>query len=559
MEKPIILCVEANPELSKTLLDQIEQRIGADFDCLAVTNAMEALEVIDDIIDNGKELAVVITDQNIPNGIYGDELLIRVHAVFPETVKILLCEKHELNRVANAVEKARLYRYILKPWEEYDLTLTIEEAARSYLQYLQLIQYNQYNRLLRNLNRAMQELSGEMEYERLVKRFINTVIEVTGAEIGFLFLFTQEKLNIAAVAFSKTEQARRLQRDLVKPQPSLLQEVLVNMKQVLYKPFARDYRMAAHITHKGTVLGYVYVENSISGNVFDANQREILQMLASQMAISLENARLYRNLEKKSNEVNRIAGVIKDKEENINESLIYANKIINATLPNPKYFLQLFPDSFFFQLAKEQVGGDFLWWAEKNEFVFFAVVDCTGIGVPGAFMSIVVNNLLTQIVNQYELTELESIVQMLNLQLQAALDEEYALSLSFCCLNSEQSKLQFLGIKRSILWVRNNDVTELQNNRFYLDNYTDPRTQFKTTTLNLQKGDILFLYTNGITHQLGGPERKKLGIKKIKDTLLKHNQLPLAQQGIALQTLLENWRGVTPIMDDMLALAVKIK
>jgi serine phosphatase RsbU (regulator of sigma subunit) len=559
MVKPIILCVEANPELSETLLDQIGQRVGVDFDCMAAANAIEALEVIDDIIDNGKELAVVIADQNIPNGIYGDDFLIRVHAVFPETVKILLCEKHELNRVANAVEKARLYRYILKPWEEYDLALTIEEAARSYLQYLQLIQYNQYNRLLRNLNRAMQELSGEMEYEKLVKRFINTVIEVTEAEIGFLFLFTQEKLNIAAVAFSKTEQARRLQRDLVKPQPSLLQEVLVSMKQVLHKPFARDYRMAASITHKGTVLGYVYVENSISGNVFDANQREILQMLASQMAISLENARLYHNLEKKSNEVTQIVGVVRNKEENINESLIYANKIIKATLPNSKYFLQLFPDSFFFQLAKEQVGGDFLWWAEKNESIFFAVVDCTGIGMPGAFMSIVVSNLLTQIVNQYELTELEAIVQMLNLQLQAALDEDYALSLSFCRLNSEQNKLQFLGIKRSILCIRNNDVIELQNNRFYLDNYTDPRMPFKTTTFDLQKDDILFLYTNGITHQLGGPEKKKLGINKIKDMFLQYNHLPLAQQGAALQTLLENWRGTNPIMDDMLALAIKIK
>ncbi|MCS6904693.1 MAG: SpoIIE family protein phosphatase [Bacteroidia bacterium] len=558
MVKPIILCVEDNPQLCEALVEQIDQRIGDDFDCLAAPNAIEALEIIDEIIDNGKELAVVIADQTIPNGIHGDEFLIRVHSVFPETIKILLCEKHELSRVANAVEKASLYRYILKPWEEYDLALTIEEAARSYLQYLQLVQYNQYNRLLRSLNRAMQELSGEIEYEKLIKRFINTAIQITEAEIGFLFLYTQQKLNIAAVAFSKAEQARRLQRDLVKPQPSLLQEILISMKQVLHRPFAKDYRMAASITHKGNTLGYVYVENSISGNVFDVNHKEVLQMFASQMAISLENARLYRNLEKKSNELIQIKEIIETKEEDINENITYTSKILRATLPNPKYFLQLFADSFLFEHPREQIGGDFLWWSEKNDLIFFAVVDCTGTGVPGAFMAIVVNNLLTQIINQYELLELEAIMQMLNLQLQAAIDEDYALSLSFCCLNPDRNLLKFLGVKRSMLIIREGETIEIQNNRFYLDNRTDPRIYFKTTTVDLYKGDVLFLYTNGITNQLGGKEKKKLGIKRIKDFLIANNNLPLPQQGQALQKLLQEWRGNLPILDDMLAMAVKI-
>ena len=154
-QKPVILCVDDEKVVLDSLWDQITPVLGDEFICDLCQSGEEALQLVEEYQATGQSLAVIISDMLMP-GMKGDELLIRVHSLLPQTVKILLTGQTSFEAVKNAINKARLYRYISKPWQEEDFVLTVTEAARSYQQYLQLIELN---RILRSLNKATQEIS----------------------------------------------------------------------------------------------------------------------------------------------------------------------------------------------------------------------------------------------------------------------------------------------------------------------------------------------------------------------------------------------------------------
>ncbi len=157
MKKPVIICVDDEKIILDSLEQQILNRLGNEYDCELAEGGEEGLEIIEDLLREGRSIAVIISDQLMP-GMKGDEFLIRAHSILPETQKILLTGQASFESVKNAINKARLYRYINKPWEENDLMLTVEEAGRSFMNQIQLIEYN---RMLRTLNKATQEISGE--------------------------------------------------------------------------------------------------------------------------------------------------------------------------------------------------------------------------------------------------------------------------------------------------------------------------------------------------------------------------------------------------------------
>lgn len=168
MKKPVILCVDDERIILTSLKEQLRRRFQNDYQIETVENGEEALEVLQDVVPAGGDMPVVIADQIMP-GMKGDELLRHIHQRSPKTLKIMLTGQANAEAVGNAVNFASLYRYISKPWEEKDLTMTVSEAIRSYYQDKKLEEQNvvlqQMNQELEGLNRA---------YERFVPReFLN--------------------------------------------------------------------------------------------------------------------------------------------------------------------------------------------------------------------------------------------------------------------------------------------------------------------------------------------------------------------------------------------------
>lgn len=145
--KPTILCVDDENIVLTSIKEQLKREFGGDYTIEIAESGEDALEILDEIAEDGKELSMVISDQIMP-GIKGDELLIQIHEKFPHCLKILLTGQADAQAVGNAVNRAGLYRYISKPWDAMDLSLTIKEGLRRFFQEREIVQKNQS--LLRN-------------------------------------------------------------------------------------------------------------------------------------------------------------------------------------------------------------------------------------------------------------------------------------------------------------------------------------------------------------------------------------------------------------------------
>jgi two-component system, sensor histidine kinase and response regulator len=161
MRKPVILCVDDEKIILSSLKEQLKRRFGENYGVETVESGEEALEIIDELHEDTIDLPVVIADQIMP-GMKGDELLKEIHTLAPKTLKIMLTGQANADAVGNAVNNANLYRYIAKPWQETDLTLTVNEALRSYFQDKKL---EEQNAQLQHLNRQLEQWNETLEQQ----------------------------------------------------------------------------------------------------------------------------------------------------------------------------------------------------------------------------------------------------------------------------------------------------------------------------------------------------------------------------------------------------------
>ncbi len=373
--KPVVLCVDDEKIILDSLQEQVLARVGDRFDCEVAQGGEEGLEVIEELRAEGQDVAVIISDQLMP-GMKGDEFLIAAHKIVPDAYKILLTGQATLDAVRNAINHARLYRYVMKPWREDDLMLTVEEAAEAYLQKIRL---QLYTRLLRDINNLTQKLSGERELNRLIEKYFESLAETVGFTSAKISIeYPQQGLNLQAVASSLSSYAKRLQIELYDPYvypekaKKLREEVQQAIEQAMLEEVGHLLVTPIRLQQGARDLGYVVLERSEAVD-FLREQREIqntLQTLTSQLAISLENVALYQT-------------ILEQKKE-LEDSILYARRIQRALLPSDEIIRYYLPESFILYLPKAVVSGDFYWFAEQGgRYIYLAAVDCTGHGVPG--------------------------------------------------------------------------------------------------------------------------------------------------------------------------------
>ncbi len=160
MSKPVILCVDDEKIILSSLKEQLKRRFGEEYSVETVESGKEALEILEEFHKESIEFPLVIADQIMP-GMKGDDLLREIHGFAPKTLKIMLTGQANADAVGNAVNKANLYRYIAKPWQETDLTLTVNEALRRYFQDKKLaeqnVQLQQLNQQLEQWNETLEQ------------------------------------------------------------------------------------------------------------------------------------------------------------------------------------------------------------------------------------------------------------------------------------------------------------------------------------------------------------------------------------------------------------------
>jgi serine phosphatase RsbU (regulator of sigma subunit)/FixJ family two-component response regulator len=567
MLKPVILCVDDEKVVLDSLWDQITPVLGDEFICELCESGEEALSFIQELTERGEQLAVIISDQLMP-AMRGDELLVKVHEILPKTVKILLTGQASFDAVKNAINKARLYRYIPKPWEEADFVLTVTEAARSYQQYLQLIEHN---RILRSLNKATQEISGEIEFEQLRDRLLFNILENTGAESCYLVTNRAGKLVIEGSATKFEGKHKGFHEQVM----GMEHKVLDNLVQLIGNSNLPDYRLFSPIAKNGKQLGYIYLENAIEHDNFTQNHLEVVQMLASQAAISIENARLYQSLENRTIElqaekakVEEMNEVIEQKNKDVLDSIYYAKRIQETVLPPAEKLHQYFEHAFVLYQPKDIVSGDFYWWSIQDDLIILAVCDCTGHGVPGAFMSMMGINMLNQVVNEYQVYDPAAILNYMDAQLKVALNKSAA---NFnivaaaddgmdCCIITYDKKarmLSFSGARRPLYLERDEDILQIIGTKKSVAEITHEPIFFESIEIPIKHNDRIYLFSDGMVDQFGGNHFRKYTPKRLKDLILQYSPLNMEDKKMAIAAALKQWQGNHEQTDDMLMVGIQ--
>lgn len=270
--------------------------------------------------------------------------------------------------------------------------------------------------------------------------------------------------------------------------------------------------------------------------------------------------------------------LIQEFNENITESINYAQIIQNDMLPSQKEIKHYLPESFIFYQPRDVVSGDFYWFAtiedegekaiattpQKNaDKIIMVVADCTGHGVPGAFMSIKGAVLLNQIVNFQGITSPEAILQELNQNIRYSLSQDKTsnrdgIDIGIVLIDFKKQQLEFAGAKNSLLFIQEGRLYEIKGHILPVGGYHEYPRNFEKKVIPLTPNTQYYLTSDGFTDQFGGPQGKKFLKSRFKSLLLDMHQLPMQEQYQIVQKTFLDWKGNLEQVDDILVMGITI-
>lgn len=255
--------------------------------------------------------------------------------------------------------------------------------------------------------------------------------------------------------------------------------------------------------------------------------------------------------------------VSEQKTAEILSSISYAKRIQNSFLPSRELLNSSLKNGFIFYDPKDIVSGDFYWLEEHKGITFFAVADCTGHGVPGALLSALCSTTLSRTVNELGITDpgeiLDTSVQLLD-EFFSKGDEMVldGMDIGLCSLSTKDRLLQFSGANRPMLVLRKDGTLEEFKGDRQPIGYYETRSAYTTHKIEMQPGDTLYLFSDGITDQFGGEKGKKFGIRRLKERILATSHLSVDEQKVALELEFKSWRGHLERIDDACFMSVRI-
>jgi serine phosphatase RsbU (regulator of sigma subunit)/HAMP domain-containing protein len=246
----------------------------------------------------------------------------------------------------------------------------------------------------------------------------------------------------------------------------------------------------------------------------------------------------------------------------LKSSINYAKRLQDSILPSSTAIQKLFPQHFILFLPKDVVSGDFYWIQDQGNKTLFAAADCTGHGVPGAFMSLIAHNALNHVTKVY--TKPGQILNQVNRIASAAFnaDEEEkikdGMDIALCSLDRTTLTLEFSGAQNPLYIIRDKELIVLDAEKRSIGSESKEHRLFASHTFQCQEGDMLYLFSDGLADQFGGPNNKKFMRKRMREMLMAYAHENCAKQKDIIQELILNWKGQEEQTDDILLIGVRI-
>ncbi len=252
---------------------------------------------------------------------------------------------------------------------------------------------------------------------------------------------------------------------------------------------------------------------------------------------------------------------IKQKNKLIMESIHYA-KLIQKALLSTEEFKRIFPENFIVYQPKDIVSGDFYWIHELDNKIIFAAADCTGHGIPGAFMSVLGIALLNEIVLSKRMLKADEILNILRSKIKILLNQneaalEEGMDITICIFDFEKMKMQFSGGQSSVYLLSNGKLTEFKGDKQPVGAFLVEK-EFSSKTIEIKKNDKIYFASDGIKDQFGGPNNKKLGTKNFMNLILSNHNEPMVLQGDKIKDFIKEWKKELEQIDDIMVMGIQI-
>lgn len=257
---------------------------------------------------------------------------------------------------------------------------------------------------------------------------------------------------------------------------------------------------------------------------------------------------------------------IEEQQRHITDSIQYAKRIQTAILPPDRYVNNLLKNNFILYLPKDIVSGDFYWVDKKEDLIMIAAVDCTGHGVPGAFMSIVGFNQLNYAVNVKKARKASDILDELNFGVTKTLREDQGptsirdgMDLALCTIDLKKKKLQYAGALNPLILIRDGELIQYKGDKMPIGTSIQGElSKYTNHLIDLKDGDCLYMFSDGYADQFGGPNNKKFLSKRFRYLLFEIHDKPLNEQHQILMKTFEDWKGDKEQVDDIIVMGIRI-
>gem|GEM_PF-3588710 len=405
----------------------------------------------------------------------------------------------------------------------------------------------------------------ELEKLSLVARETDNAVLIAGTDgniewvnLGFtrLYGYTLEELIVAKgnniLENSSNKNIKEQINELIRTGKSCYYESLIEAKSG--KKIWAHTTLTPVFSERGEFIKIIAIDSDIS--LIKEAEEEIMQQkeeIKSQRD-EIESQRNHALMQRDE--------IVKQKNE-LTDSIRYALQMQNSMLPSSSLFRELVADHFIFYKPRDIVSGDFYWIAKVEEKIIVSVADCTGHGVPGAFMSLLGMTSLKEIVVKEYITHPGVVLNRLRKEVIKSfknqgdgMEMKDGMDISLCAYDISTRQLEFSGAYNSAILMRKNEMTELKADRMPIGKY-ETMQRFSLQTVEIQEGDVLYLYSDGFRDQFGGKRGKKYLSSKFRKLITEISVMPLEDQQKELARVFEDWKAHHEQVDDITIVGIR--
>jgi PAS domain S-box-containing protein len=429
------------------------------------------------------------------------------------------------------------------------------------------IQLNRYSTRLETLNLVKQELLHSNTLEEVVSNVLGSFVSrIPYLKRASVSLF-DEKTGLADLYYVMHIDGNVLKRKAyhmssLRSLPYLRKNIHLLTANLNVEPFLSESdqeNLASGIVSylitplfaKGSLIGGVM----IGSDQIDAISEDDVEMMR-EVCDAMANTLLQM----------KYLEIIEQKNEDISASIQYARRIQDSILPPEDVLRDQISDLFVLYKPKDVLSGDFYWAEKKGKYTFVAVADSTGHGVPGALLSLMGQNLLNQAVHERLFTRPASILDYLNAGIQHTLNQykqagelRDGMDISLCVFEEGTYKMEFAGAINPIYLVRDGMMIESKGNRFSIGSYFDNKMRpFTNQEMELQKGDMIYLFSDGYADQFGGEHDRKLSQRRFREYVMSIHQEEMQTQKQLLEEMHRSWIGDSQQTDDICIIGIHV-